>query len=107
MVSSTRLGLITRRVLAAALLAAGIYLLVGVWGTFSQFGLTRGLGYPRVSHAEITFWYALSGVQASPHLYLPPSSGDDAWPDAWPIDSTAEPAWRAEPGGSDEGELGG
>lgn len=64
MVSFTRLWLITRRVLAAALLAAGVSLLVGVWGTFSQFGLTRGLGYPRVSHAEISFWYALPGVQA-------------------------------------------
>jgi hypothetical protein len=51
-------------VLAAATLAVGVYLLVLSWGTYYQFGLSRGLGYPRVSHEEIAFWYVLPGFQA-------------------------------------------
>lgn len=60
----TTLWLIARRVLAAAALAVGVYLLVLSWGTYYQFGLSRSLGYPRVSHEEIAFWYAFPGFQA-------------------------------------------
>lgn len=51
--------------IAGRVLAVESYYLFWSWEAFNQFGLNRGLGYPRVaSREEISFWFTVPVFQA-------------------------------------------